>query len=171
MSDGALPAHRHLDARGIPWERRTFPATTPRGAAAVAHALGYRARQMVKTLIFESGAGERALIAVGGDRNVISGKLKKAMGNRNIRLASPEAVIAFTGYRIGSIPPFSWQQPGTRTFVDEALMEEPVLGVGAGVWGEEILITPRNLVAAADGIVVNLTRRDEPAPKPASPSC
>ena len=97
---------------------------------------------------------------MGGDKNVISGKLKKAMGNRNIRLASPEAVLEFTGYRIGSIPPFCWQQDGTRTFLDEALMEEPVLGVGAGVWGEEILITPDDLVRACRGIVVNLTRRD-----------
>ncbi len=161
MSDRVLPSHEHLEERGIPWERQTFPASTPKGAASVAHALGYRESQMVKTLIFESGTGERALIAVGGDKNVISGKLKKAMGNRNIRLASPEAVIEFTGYRIGSIPPFSWQRDGARTFLDTALMEEPVLGVGAGVWGEEILITPADLVRATDGIVVNLTRRDE----------
>ncbi len=158
-SDATLPAHRHLDERGIPWERKVFPASTPRGAASVAQALGFRERQMVKTLIFESGTGERALIGVGGDQNVVSGLLKKAMGNRNIRLASPEAVIAFTGYRIGSIPPFSWQPAGARTFLDEALMEEPVLGVGAGVWGEEILITPADLVKAASAIVVNLTRR------------
>lgn len=160
MTDWMLPAHRHLETLGISWERRVFPDSTPKGAASVAHALGFSESQMVKTLIFQSGTGERALIAVGGDRNVISGKLKKAMGNRNIRLASPEAVIEFTGYRIGSIPPFSWQQDGTRTFIDEDLMEEPVLGVGAGVWGEEIMITPADLVRATDGIVVNLTRRD-----------
>ena len=160
MTQAELPSHRHLDALGIPWERQTFPASTPKGAASVAHALGYRESQMVKTLIFQSGTGERALIAVGGDKNVISGKLKKAMGNRNIRLASPEAVIEFTGYRIGSIPPFSWQRDGTRTFIDEDLMEEPVLGLGAGVWGEEILMTPADLVRATNGIVVNLTRRD-----------
>ena len=160
MSDGTLPAHRHLEVLGVPWERRIFSASTPKGAASVAHALGFRESQMVKTLIFESGTGERALIAVGGDKNVVSGKLKKAMGNRNIRLASPEAVIEFTGYRIGSIPPFSWQPEGTRTFIDEALMDEPILGVGAGVWGEEILITPADLVCATGGIVVNLTRRD-----------
>lgn len=159
MSAPALPAHRHLEALGIPWERQAFPASTPKGAASVARALGFRESQMVKTLIFESGTGERALIAVGGDRNVVSGRLKKAMGNRNIRLASPEAVIELTGYRIGSIPPFSWQREGIRTFLDEALMDEPLLGVGAGLWGEEILLTPVDLVRASDGIVVNLTRR------------
>lgn len=154
-----LPAHRHLDALGLPWERRVFPASTPKGAASVARALGFRERQMVKTLIFQSGTGERALVAVGGDQNVVSGLLKKAMGNRNIRLAAPDAVLEFTGYRIGSIPPFSWQPPGARTFLDAALLDEPVLGVGAGVWGEEILIAPADLVRAASAIVVNLTRR------------
>ena len=157
-----LPAHRHLERLGIPWERRVFPASTPKGAASVAAALGFRASQMVKTLIFESGTGERALVAVGGDRNAISGKLKKAFGNRNIRLAHPDAVFELTGYRVGSIPPFSWQAPGTRTFVDQALMEEPVLGVGAGVWGEEILLTPADLVRAANAQVVNLTTRTPP---------
>lgn len=157
--EAPLPAHRHLDALGILWERRMFPASTPKGAASVARALGFPERAMVKTLIFQSGTGERALIGVGGDQNVVSGMLKKAMGNRNIRLATPAAVLAFTGYRIGSIPPFGWQPPGTRTFLDAALMEEPVLGVGAGVWGEEILITPANLVRAASATVANLTRR------------
>lgn len=162
--DGRLPAHRHLDDLRLPWERRTFPETTPKGAASVARVLGFRESQMVKTLIFESGTGERALAAVGGDRSAVSRLLKRAFGNRNIRLASPEAVLAFTGYRIGSIPPFSWQPPGVRTFLDQALMEEPVLGVGAGVWGEEILLTPETLARAAEGIVVPLTAPPEPPP-------
>ncbi len=156
----ALPPHRFLDERGIRWERRTFPPETPKGAASVARALGFPESRMVKTLIFRSGAGERALVGVGGDRSVISGRLKKAMGNRNIRLAPPDEVLEFTGYAIGSIPPIGWQPPGTRTFLDRALMREPVLGVGAGVWGEEILIQPDDLVRAADAIVVNLTERD-----------
>ncbi len=156
-----LPPHRFLDERGIPWERRTFPPETPKGAASVARALGFRPGQMVKTLIFRSGTGERALVGVGGDRSVISGRLKKAMGNRNIRLASPEDVLEHTGYAIGSIPPVGWQQPGARTFLDRALMREPVLGVGAGVWGEEILIKPDDLARAADAIVVNLTEAED----------
>lgn len=36
------------------------------------------------------------------------------------------------------------------------------LGVGAGQWGEEIIITPENLLLATDSIVVNLTDRDSP---------
>ena len=157
-----LPAHTYLDERGIPYQRLTFPASTEKGAANVARALGYRERQMVKTLVFEIDTGERVLVMLGGDQNAISGHLKKALGSRNIRLASPDVVVATTGYVIGSIQPFHWQPEGFRSFIDAALMQEPVLGVGAGQWGEEIIITPEWLVQASRAQVVNLTDREGP---------
>jgi Cys-tRNA(Pro)/Cys-tRNA(Cys) deacylase len=117
---------------------------------------------MVKTLIFESDKGERVLVMLGGDQNAISGHLKKAIGSRNIQMAAPEKVKERTGYVIGSIPPFSWQPEGFRTFIEASLLEESVLGVGAGKWGEEILITPANLLRACGAQAVNLTNREQP---------
>jgi Cys-tRNA(Pro)/Cys-tRNA(Cys) deacylase len=156
----ALPAHEYLDRHEIAYETREFPPDTEKGAANVARALGFREHQMVKTLIFETGRKERVLVMVGGDRSAISGQLKKAVGDRNVRMAHPDVVKETTGYEIGSLPPFHWQPEGFRSFVDEALMAEPLLGVGAGVWGNEILITPENLVRAARAEVVKLTERD-----------
>jgi len=157
-----LPAHEHLDRLGIPYERHSFPDTTEKGAASVARVLGFRERQAVKTLIFESDKGERVLVMLGGDQSAISGHLKKAIGSRNIQMASPERVKETTGYVIGSIPPFSWQPEGFRTFIEASLLDEPVLGVGAGKWGEEIMITPADLVRASGAQVVNLTDRERP---------
>ncbi len=57
---------------------------------------------------------------------------------------------------IGSIPPFSWQPPNFRAFIDGALLQEEYLGVGAGEWGEEIIIAPADLVRASQALVVNL---------------
>jgi Cys-tRNA(Pro)/Cys-tRNA(Cys) deacylase len=157
-----LQSHVFLDRLSIPYERRSFPSTTDKGAAAAAHALGFRERQMVKTLIFESDKGERVLIMLGGDQSAVSGHLKKALGSRNIKMAAPETVKAVTGYEVGSIPPFHWQAAGFRSFVDGSLLAEPLLGVGAGQWGEEILITPQDLVRAAHAQVVNLTDKERP---------
>ncbi len=154
-----LPSHEYLDERGIPYRRLSFPDSTEKGAANVARALGYRERQMVKTLVFETDKGERVLVMLGGDQNAVSGLLKKALGSRNIRMADPDDVLATTGYVIGSIPPFHWQPEGFRSFVEASLMEEELLGVGAGKWGEEIMITPRYLVEASGAQVVNLTER------------
>lgn len=160
-----LPAHDYLDRQGIPYETRLFPAETEKGAASVARALGFREHQMVKTLVFETGKRERILIMVGGDRSAVSSHLKKAVGDRDVRMALPDVVKETTGYEIGSVPPFHWQPAGFRSFLDQALMAEPVLGVGAGVWGNEILLAPESLVRASRAIVVNLTDRERPPPE------
>ena len=152
-----LPAHQFLDERGISYRKLTFSPATEKGAASVAAALGYEPAQMVKTLIFETSRDERVLVMLGGDKNAVSGHLKKAIGSRNIRLAAAEAVKEVTGYEIGSIPPFHWQPPSFRSFIDAVLMEEGVLGLGAGVWGQEIMMAPQDLVRATDAAIVNLS--------------
>ena len=157
-----LPAHDYLDTRRIPYERKHFPPETEKGAANVARVLGFSERQAVKTLIFQVDTGEKVLVMLGGDQNAVSGNLKKAIGSRNIRMADPEVVKDTTGYVIGSIPAFGWQPPGFRSFIEASLLKEAILGTGAGVWDEEIMITPENLIRASDAIVVNLTDREKP---------
>lgn len=157
-----LPSHIFLDEHGIPYERKSFPPETEKGAANVARVLGLAERQAVKTLILQVDTGERVLVMLGGDQNAISGNLKKAIGSRNIKMAEPDVVNETTGYVIGSIPAFGWQPSGFRSFLEASLMEEPILGTGAGKWGEEIMITPENLARASDAIVVNLTDREKP---------
>ena len=157
-----LPAHDYLDTRNILYERKSFPPETEKGAANVARVLGFSERQAVKTLIFQVETGERVLVMLGGDQSAISGHLKKAIGSRDIRMADQEIVKETTGYVIGSIPAFGWQPAGFRSFLEASLLREPILGTGAGQWGEEIMITPENLMRASNAIVVNLTDREKP---------
>lgn len=157
-----LASHTYLDERNIPYERRSFPPETEKGAANVARVLGFSERQAVKTLIFQTDTGECVLVMLGDDQNAISGNLKKAIGSRNIKMAEPEIVKDTTGYVIGSIPAFGWQPSGFRSFLEASLVKETILGTGAGQWGEEIMITPENLIKASHAIVVNLTDRDKP---------
>jgi len=156
-----LPSHQYLDQLNIPYEALSFSSDTEKGAANVAHALGFLERQAVKTLIFQVDTGERVLVMLGGDQNAISGNLKKAIGSRNIQMAAGEVVKETTGYIIGSIPAFGWQPVNFRSFLEASLLEEPILGTGGGKWGEEIMITPENLVKASHAIVVNLTNREK----------
>ena len=157
-----LPAHHYLDEHSIPYEARSFSLDTEKGAANVARVLGFSERQAVKTLIFQLDTGERVLVMLGGDQNAISGNLKRALGSRNIQMAAPEVVKETTGYVIGSIPAFSWQPPRFRSFLEASLVKEPILGTGAGQWGEEIMITPENLIKASNAVPVNLTDREKP---------
>jgi len=154
-----LPSHLYLDQHQIPYEAKSFSPETEKGAANVAKVLGFAERQAVKTLIFQVDSGERVLVMLGGDQNAISGNLKKAIGSRNIKMAEPELVKETTGYIIGSIPAFGWQAVNFRSFLEATLLNEPILGTGAGRWGEEIMITPENLIKASNAIVVNLTTK------------
>lgn len=157
-----LPAHLFLDQLGIPYEPRAFPPETEKGAASVARALGFPERQAVKTLIFQADTGECVMVMLGGDQNAVSSHLKKAIGSRNIRMAPPEVVRDTTGYVIGSIPPFCWQKDGFLSFLERTLLDEPILGVGAGQWGNEIMLTPANLQKASRAQAVNLADREKP---------
>ncbi len=157
-----LPSHLYLDKLNIPYEALSFSPETEKGAANVARVLGFSERQAVKTLIFQVDTGERVLVMLGGDQNAVSGNLKKAIGSRNIQMAAPDAVKETTGYIIGSIPAFGWQPSNFRSFLEASLLDEPILGTGGGQWGEEIMITPQNLIKASNAIVVNLTDREKP---------
>jgi Cys-tRNA(Pro)/Cys-tRNA(Cys) deacylase len=77
-------------------------------------------------------------------------------------MCSLDDVKETTGYEVGSVPPFSWQPTGFRSFVDVALLEYEVVGVGAGIRGHEIIMKFDHLVEACDAIVVNLTDPDKP---------
>ena len=157
-----LRAHIFLDQLGIPYEARLFPPETEKGAASVARVLGFPERQAVKTLIFQADNGECALVMLGGDQNAVSSNLKRAIGSRNIQMAAAEVVRDTTGFVIGSIPPFGWQKHGFRSFLEVTLMDEPILGVGAGQWGNEIMITPQNLLKASLARAINLVERQKP---------
>src|SRR5260221_11671066 len=156
-----LPPHLYLEERNIPYEARSFSPETEKGAANVAKVLGFAERQAVKTLIFQVDTGERVLVMLGGDQNAISGNLKKAIGSRNIQMAAPEAVKETTGYIIGSSPAFGWQPQGFRSFLEASLLDEAILGSGAGQWGAEIMITPKNLIKNSNAIRLNLTDREK----------
>ncbi len=151
-----LAAHDYLEERGITHRKLEFPESTPGGAAQVAAARGFRPRQMVKTLIFETGEGEPVLVMLGGDQVAKSGLLKAAIGSRNIKMASRERVRKITGYEVGSIPPFHWQPQGFRSFLEISLMDEAELGVGAGRWGQEIILSPADLVRASNATALAL---------------
>ena len=87
-----LASHIYLDEHNIPYEPKSFPTETEKGAANVARVLGFSERQAVKTLIFQVDTGERVLVMLGGDQNAISGNLKKAIGSRNIKMADPDGI-------------------------------------------------------------------------------
>lgn len=142
-----LPAIETLAALGVAHEVRRFPPEfdAPQAAAALGLPLG----AVLKTLAVASMEGV-VLCCLGSDRRLDVGRL----GEGRIALVSREAMPRMTGFAPGAATPIP--PPQGRRFpvvIDEAAMDFPQVGVGAGEVGVELLLSPRDLARACDATV------------------
>jgi len=101
--------------------------------ADAARALGVGTRAILKSLVFEAD-GVPLLVIAAGESRVSMPALARALGvsRRRVRLASPGATLAITGYPVGAMPPFGHRRP-LATLIDS--ISVPELGVVYGGGG------------------------------------
>jgi prolyl-tRNA editing enzyme YbaK/EbsC (Cys-tRNA(Pro) deacylase) len=106
-----------------------FPAGTPTAAEA-AKAVGCELPQIVKSLVFV--CDDRPLLAlVPGHRRADAGKISAAVGARSARVATPDEVVAATGFEPGAVAPFP--APGvSRVLMDRSFLLHDIVWIGAG---------------------------------------
>ncbi len=101
-------------------------------AELAAAAAGCELGQIVKTLaVYVSGAPR--LVLIPGDRR-LDDRLVAAhagVGRKQVKLASPEQVLALTGYPVGGVSPFALPQP-IAILVDESLRRFEIVWVAGG---------------------------------------
>ncbi len=68
---------------------------------AVSEFLGVEAQQLVKTLIYATDEGKLVAALVRGDRDLNEAKLRKALGAKDVRMATPEEIEKATGGPMG----------------------------------------------------------------------
>lgn len=85
---------------------------------------GFALKQGIKALLFTDGAGAWAVVDVPGDRKADQKKAAEALGwaKRDIRMATPDEVLAVTGCEIGSVPPFG-HKTHVPIFVDRGVYD------------------------------------------------
>lgn len=112
---------------------------------------------MVKTLAVRSGDADVRLVAVPGDRVIAWPKLRTHLGLNRVAMVDAGDLEDLTGYVRGTVTPF-----GTTTalplIVDAALLDVETLSIGGGAGGVALHLAPRDLVAAFDADVADVTR-------------
>jgi Cys-tRNA(Pro)/Cys-tRNA(Cys) deacylase len=152
-----IPAIEYLKEKGIPFEIKTFPEDTERGTMPIARVLGVDPKIVVKTLVLKGSFQKFYICLTGGDSKLDFDLLKKAAGERDIAMASPKEILEQTGYKVGAIPPFALRNE-LPVFIDETLARCETLYVGAGKFGNEILLSPDNLLKATNGVFAGIVR-------------
>ncbi|MCA9869956.1 MAG: YbaK/EbsC family protein [Anaerolineae bacterium] len=123
-----------------------------------AQAMGCQPDQIIKSVLFiVKGAAPltAALVIANGMTPIDFRKLAAVfeVGRRRIRLATAEEVLAVTGYAVGGVPPFGFDQT-LATFIDRGVMAWPEVFGGGGDDRTLLRITPNELVRATGGQLI-----------------
>lgn len=117
-----------------------------------AKVLGTSAESIVKSLVFVAG-GRPVVVVVPGPSRVSEERLAEALDVTDVRLASPDEVEEYTGYRVGEVPPVGVEM---RKVVDSEVVGKREVFGGGGSRSRLLKIDPRFIVDE-DSVVASVT--------------
>lgn len=138
-------ATRALDARGVPYEVRTFPDEV-HSAGGVAEVLGVPAASVCKTLVVIPSEGHPLLVMVAGDRELDLKRVARAAGVKKARMAHHDEAEALTGLRVGGISALALLGRSFRVYLDQDASAPEHVFVSAGARGVNLRIGVDDLV-------------------------
>lgn len=131
---------------------------TPKGVPTVesaAAALGVAADQIIKTLVFIGPQHHLVIAIASGTARVDRKKLAAAAGLVSVRFASPELVLASTGYPAGGVAPIGLPDEVPVIIDDRVLTYDEVYG-GAGNDLHMMRIRSADLITLNQAIVTSI---------------
>ncbi|MFD5339372.1 YbaK/EbsC family protein [Streptomyces hawaiiensis] len=149
-------ALRELGLGDLVSQIRRFPDAT-RTAAEAAAAVGCELSQICKSLIFAAD-GVPVLVLMDGASRVDLELVRKELGADKVTRAKVDVVRETTGYAIGGVPPFG-HRSRTRVLADRSLLEHDVVWAAAGTPYTVFPMAPEDLVAHAEGTLVDVRER------------
>ena len=78
------------------------------------------------------------------------------VGRKRVRLASPEEVLAISGYKVGGMPPFGHRQP-LPTLLDRRVLDLSEAFAGGGEENAIVRLDPRDIARFTSAGVMDLT--------------
>ncbi len=137
-----------------------LPVATPTVEDA-AQAVGTSSSQIVKSLLFLADEEPVLAVACGKDR-IDRRPIGRhfGIGRKRVKMADADAVLKFSGYPIGAVPPFGLpEQP--VTLIDVRLFEHEVVYAGGGDIHALIKVHPREIERVTHGIRLDLLNLGE----------
>jgi prolyl-tRNA editing enzyme YbaK/EbsC (Cys-tRNA(Pro) deacylase) len=151
----ALRVQAELKKAGCEAEVRELPDST-RTALEAAQAIGCEVAQIVKSLIFVlDPPGEPILVLASGVNRVHEKRLGRQLEGK-LEKAGADQVQAAAGFAIGGVPPLGHSHV-LATYIDEDLLQYPILWAAAGTPHAVFPIAPDELVRVTGGKVLKVT--------------
>ena len=151
---------RILDGAKIPYETREYPDDgeheLERGAAAeLAAKLGVDPAAVFKTIVMRTDTKEIVVFCQDAMHEINLKKARNAAGAKEVSPVKPAELPALTGYIRGGCSPLGMKRK-FRTFIDSSVTSHEKVYISAGVRGQQICLTPADLIQAAGATVTDL---------------
>ena len=153
MDPHALRLRAWMDARGVAAEHLVFGRSTHTVAEA-AEAAGAPVEDFVKSICMLTEAGGLAVAVVRGEDRASTTRVGALLAAA-VRLATPDEMLARTGYPAGGTPPFGFD---AAFLVDDRVMARGVVYAGGGSDRALVRVAPAELLRANGGRVARVRR-------------
>jgi len=152
-------AVRLLDKLGIRYELRGYEVDPDDlDAKTVAAKIGLPAEQVFKTLVARGDRNGVCFAVVPADAHLDEKALAGLTGDRKVELVPLKEVQPLTGYIRGGVTALAAKR-NFPVYLDETAELFDVISVSAGVRGTQILIAPKDYLAAVEGTVGPIARK------------
>ena len=110
-----------------------------------------------KTLVARGDKTGVLMAVIPGAMEVDLKALAVASGNKRVEMVHLKEVQALTGYVRGGCSPLGAKKE-YPVYLDSHVEEQPVIAVSAGIRGEQLLLSPADLIRAAHAVVASIAR-------------
>ena len=153
-------AMRILDGLKIKYETLSYEDDgeheLSRGAAEnIAAKLGINLAACFKTIVMRNESKQIFVFCQSAIHEINLKKARNASASKEINPVKPEELLALTGYIRGGCSPLGMKKK-FPTFIDQTALDFEKIYISAGVRGQQIVISPADLLKATDAQSVDL---------------
>lgn len=149
-------AMRILESHGIAFECSSYEVDEEHlDAVTAAKKLGLDPSRVFKTIVMRTDSNEIVVFCVPAPVEVNLKKARTASGAKEIGPVKPTELLGLTGYIRGGCSPIGMRKQ-YRTFVDETVILHDTVYVSAGIRGQQLILSPDDLVRAVNAMVCDL---------------
>jgi len=123
--------------------------------AEAALAVNASPEELVKNICLLDGDDQLITAIVKGEDRVSVSRIAKTLQRDGLRLATPEEILAKTGYPCGGTPSFGYQ---AMFLIDPRVMEREVVYTGGGSETSLVKISTEELVRANQGTILRIRK-------------
>lgn len=164
LSKNANIVQKYLIAKGVDCKVVELSEST-RTSIEAAKTIGCEVDQIVKSLMFKTKDTNRPVLVLASGSNRVNERIIAKHISEAIVKADADFTRDVTGFAIGGIPPVAHKQPIDLVFIDQDLLNYPVIWAAAGTPFAVFSLQSKELQALTNGKLIAV--KTAPTKKPA----